>query len=378
MKTNDRQPVTGKRTSLRPCLLLAFLILCCSLPGWGNKQDNTKKKEYNKSFDVSKSDLLEIDNRYGGITVTHGSKNEVAIHVVIEAKAHSEERAQAMIDRVSIRMEKTGNTVSAVTSLKSQNNSSGSNESFSIHYYIQMPNELTCDLTQKYGNINMPENNKGKCGLHVKYGNINGGNFSGPLNIDIQYGNLDIADVDKATLDLAYCGKAAVRNASQLNVDSKYSNLNFGMLRQMNLETKYGNLQIDGLDNGYLEMKYGEGKLGRLKESLVVDELSYSTLTIKELDANFEKVDVNARYGNLNAYIDAKASFRVSANNMKYGNCSVKGFNVHRLSQNENSGEFDSSKEQNKNSYLLDINNGKKGRINFEGNSYSNLKVMAK
>lgn len=186
-----------------------------------------------------------------------GARTQVSHRVVIEAKARNEERAQATLDRVSIRMEKMGNTVSAVTSLRSQNGKGGSNESFTINYYVNMPSELTCDLTQKYGNIIMPENNKGKCDLHVKYGNLNGGNFTGPLNIDVQYGNLDIADVDNATLDLAYCGKSSIRNGSQLNVDSRYSNLNLGNVRKMNVEAKYGDIHIDRLDNGYRNSNTG-------------------------------------------------------------------------------------------------------------------------
>ena len=89
---------------------------------------------------------------------------------------------------------------------------------------------------------------------------------------------------------------------------------------------------------------------------------------------------MDARYGNLNIYIDVNASFRVVANNMKYGNCKVQGgFNNQRRNQDENSVGFDSRDDQrNKNNYTLDVNNGKNGRINFEGNSYSNIKVMAK
>lgn len=227
----------------------------------------------------------------------------------------------------------------------------------------------------------MPENNKGKCDLHAKYGNINGGNFTGPLNIEVQYGNLDIANVDNATLDLAYCGKANLQNASQLNVDSKYSNLNLGNVQKMNIEAKYGKILMGRLNSGYLELKYGECRMEELKQSITVDELSYSTLTIKDLASNFEKIDVDARYGNLNIYTDVNASFRVVANNMKYGNCSIKGgFNVQSRRVEENSSsDFDSRSEQkNKNNYVLDVNNGKNGRINFEGNSYSNIKVMAK
>ena len=135
----------------------------------------------------------------------------------------------------------------------------------------------------------------------------------------------------------------------------------------MNTEAKYGDIHIDRLDNGYMELKYGNCKIDELKQGINVDELSYSTLTIKDLASNFDKVNVDASYGNLNIYIDVNASFRVVANNMKYGNCKIQGgFNIQRRNQ------------KNKNNYILDVNNGKNGRINFEGNSYSNIKVMAK
>ena len=58
---------------------------------------------------------MQADNRYGkhyGYALEQ--EREVSIRVVIEAKARNDEKAQAIIDRVNIRMEKMGNTVSAV------------------------------------------------------------------------------------------------------------------------------------------------------------------------------------------------------------------------------------------------------------------------
>ena len=59
------------------------------------------------------------------------------------------------------------------------------------------------------------------------------------------------------------------------------------------------------------KLKYGNCKIDELKQGINVDELSYSTLTIKDLASNFDKVNVDASYGNLNIYIDVNASFRV-------------------------------------------------------------------
>ena len=135
MKTAYQHTEKGQSCFLRAGLLM-LLVLFCSVSGWAAKQESIKKKEINKSFNVGKNDILQVDNRYGNITVTHWSKSEVSIRVVIEAKARNEEKAQDIIDRVNIRMEKMGNTVSAVTSLRSQNGNNGGNQSFTINYYF--------------------------------------------------------------------------------------------------------------------------------------------------------------------------------------------------------------------------------------------------
>lgn len=356
-----------------------LLFLFCTLTAWANGPENSRKKEITRSFNVSKNDLLEVDNRFGNITITHGSKNQVEFRIVIEAKARSEARVQTLFDRIGIDISKNGNILSAVTTLKSENGYNGGGDSFSINYYISMPNELTCDLKQKYGHINMPENNPGKCTLESKYGNINGGNFSGPLDIEVQYGNMSIGNVNKATLYFAYAGKVVLQNAAELEIDSKYSNIEMGTVQKLTIDTKYGNLKAESLSNTYLNMKYGKGEIGNVKKSLVVDELSYSNLTIRELSPKFEQVDVNARYGNLNIAIDSNASFKVNANSMKYGNCSIKGFNVNRKSASSTSDGFDShSNKKEQDSYHLDVNNGRGGQINFEGNSYSNIKITTR
>ena len=77
------------------------------------------------------------------------------------------------------------------------------------------------------------------------------------------------------------------------------------------------------------------------------------------------QVNVDARYSNLNISVPAKASFKIAAENMKYANRHVSGFNI-----------TNSSTEDKVNHYY-EINGGNKGRINFDGNNYSNINVKA-
>lgn len=163
---------------LSPAVLLTFVLLLCNLSAIARPQEKIKKKEISQSYSVSAGDRLQVENRYGNITVTHWNQNTVAIRVEVECKARSEERAQENLDRIQIETKKIGGIVSAVTTIKKEMNSNSNNESMTINYYIQMPPKLAADLNQKYGNINLPSDNNGNMDIHVKYGNLNAGNFT--------------------------------------------------------------------------------------------------------------------------------------------------------------------------------------------------------
>ncbi|MDR3142210.1 MAG: hypothetical protein LBU37_10870 [Tannerellaceae bacterium] len=345
-----------------------FALLIILVPAVGAETwDNAKKKEFNQTFKVDANGQLQIENRFGNITITHWNKNEVAIQVIVESKAHSESEAQRGLDRVSIELRQSRNTVYGLTSLKNQSgwNNSGDNNRINIDYYISMPAGFAANLSQKYGNINLPEKNEGECIIEVKYGNIVAGSFTAPLRIDAGYSNIKLEDVKTLQLDVAYCGNVAINNGEIMMIDSKYSNLLMRNVSQLSMDKKYGNLQVQNVDRMSIEAKYSKCSVERIKDELN-SSLSYSTLTVKELSPGFSRVKAEARYGNLNLSISSKASFQVNARNIKYGNIDMKGFNITQTNIED------------KVNYYYQIN-GTSGSsaINFDGNNYSNIRIKA-
>ena len=107
-------------TKKRYELILAVLFMFFATQAWGETFDNTKKKEIDQTFNIGASDRLQVDNRYGNITITHWNKNEIRIQVVVESKAKNDAEAQRGLDRVEIDLDKSGNIVYATTSRKNQ------------------------------------------------------------------------------------------------------------------------------------------------------------------------------------------------------------------------------------------------------------------
>ncbi len=343
-------------------LLLALLLLPV-LSIWAESLENIKKKEFNETFKAGTKDFLQIDNRYGNITVTHWTKNEVEIKVVVESRANSDNRAQEGLDRVQIKLNKTGNTISGITSLSSQSGWNNNNNRLTINYHISMPSALTANFSQKYGNITLPDKTEGKNTLEVKYGNIKAGNFTSPLVIEGGYSNISIEDVENIRMDLSYCSGVSIGNGKEIRLDSKYSNVTAKKIGNLSVNKKYGNLSVKSADQVSIDVKYSEVNIDRVTNELQVSALDYSTLNVKELSSNFKKVYVEARYGNFNVSISSNAGFKVSAERMKYGNVDIKGFNITH------------SNVENKVNYYYQINGGGNNTIEFNGNSYSNIKV---
>jgi hypothetical protein len=348
-------------------LLFALLIILAPAVG-GETWDNAKKKEFNQTFKVNANGQLQIENHFGNIAITHWNRAEVAIQVIVESKARSESEAQRGLDRVNIELRQSGNTVYGLTSLKGLSgwDSGGDNNRITINYYISMPAGFAANLSQKYGNINLPEKNGGEYyALEVKFGNITAGSFTAPLRIDAGYSNIKIEDVKTLQLDVAYCGNVTINNGEVMMIDSKYSNLHMRNVSQLSMEKKYGNLQVQNVDKMSIDANYSECSVERIKDELN-SSLGYSTLTVKELSPGFSRVRVEARYGNLNLSISSKASFRVNARNIKYGSIDMKGFNITNMTVED------------KVDYYYQIN-GTSGSsvINFDGNSYGNIRIKA-
>lgn len=355
---------TGIKQFSKALWTVALLWLCGTIafanPN-GKPLEAVKTKSVNKTFSVNNDGELAIENRYGEITVTHWNRNEVAIKVEIESRAANDQTAQANLDRISIEMRQIGNKISAETQFaKSQQNHQ--NISYQIRYFVQMPAQLKAELSQKYGNINLPAKDNHEMEIEVKYGNLKGGDFVGKLALEAKYSNTTLGNLKDAVLDIAYAGDVEIGNAEKLMIEARYSGLKAQTVKKLQLESKYSNFKIEEVDDAEIEAKYGDGSINRLKNSLKMEEFDYSNLKVKEIGKAFKEVRISARYSNVKLDIPATASFKVDADGLKYGSCKLSGFKL-------------SEDEIGKETHRCTVNGGKQGLIRFNGNGYSNLKI---
>ncbi len=242
-----------------------------------NKNDNKKKYEFvkkkavNKSYNVSSSDKLDIQNSFGSVEVHTWNRNEIKVDVDIEVSANTDALAQKIIDRISVTDEKGGNGIAFKTSMKDMNNQKGGNKdeksSMSINYTISMPAGNPLTVKNEFGSTIIPDFN-GEVDLTSKFGSLTTGNLSSIKNINVEFGKATLANISSAPvnikfskavisklsgavkLNLEFCSNVRLsldNNLSSLDLKTSYSTVNLkpqgGLSASYNISTSFGSFK---------------------------------------------------------------------------------------------------------------------------------------
>jgi hypothetical protein len=235
-----------------------------------------KTKSYSKSYNVDGNDVINIDNKFGKITVFTWAKSEVKVDVQIVAGANDEDKVQKMLDAVSIRDSKDGSGVSFRTYI---NQGDGDNDGgiwgslfgkknafrkMEINYTVYMPARNPLTIHNKYGNTELPD-------------------LSGKLDINNSYGSLN--------------AKSLSNPACQIRV--KYGSATIGTLTGSDLDVAYGNLNLGDCDKLNADVSYGSAKIGRITTSGNINVKFSGALNIGEVDKNVKNLSVNSSYSSV-------------------------------------------------------------------------------
>jgi hypothetical protein len=252
-----------------------------------------KTKNYSKSYSVDGNDIINIDNRFGKITVNTWNKNEVKVDVQIKVGANDDDRAQKLLDNVTIQDSKDGSNVYFKTSINSNddNNSSwsifGSKHNnvrkIEINYTVYMPSRNPLNISNRYGSTDLPDLG-GKVTINNSYGSLTAKALSNPGNrISVKYGSATIATLNGSDLDVAY-GSLTLGECNKLNAD----------------------------------ISYGSAKIGRITTSGNINVKFSGALNIDEVDRNVKNLSVNSSYSSVKLGLngDQNADFDIT---VRYG-----------------------------------------------------------
>lgn len=209
-----------------------------SLKGKKEKYEFVKTKAFNKSYNVSASDLLNIKNSFGSVEIHTWSKSEIKVEVNIEVSANTNELAQRVLDKIAVTDEKNGREIFFKTSFNKLNNDKGEKSNMSINYDVYMPAGNPLTIKNEFGATKVSDHG-GEVDLTSKFGSLTTGNLTNIKKLDVEFGSANFQNLSGGTITVKYSSASFEKLSGNVKMD-----LQFCSLIKINLQNTLTGLDI--------------------------------------------------------------------------------------------------------------------------------------
>jgi len=232
-------------------LPLFFALLLLTTQVFAETPVVEKKKTYSKSYSVSNSDKISLTNQFGEMKISTWDKNEVSVSVTITAEAQTDEKAQSILDHISIEDGKSGDGVFFKTKLDKNNNqqwSKGEKQGFHIDYVVNVPARNPLQAKNEFGPMSIGDYN-GEVTLESKFGSLTTGKLNNVKKVSIEFGKGSIGSISNGSLVIKF-SKAAIENLDG-SVNAVFEYCDIAKLRVDNstkaltVKNSFSNLYLD-------------------------------------------------------------------------------------------------------------------------------------
>lgn len=280
----------------------------------------TLTKKIEKTFKMTNTGELHIDNKHGNVTIIGWQENKVAITINVKVTDKKKEDAKALLDRIIPEIKTTDDFVS-ITSVITEKSSSIFSSYFKkvnpfefdksnldINYTVYVPVNTEIDIVNKFGDV-LIDNWTGRLKANVEHGDLWINDAITTAKIDMKFGKLrgksigygvislkngDINIKQSENLLLNTSGtNIELTSVDDLELRSSKDELTIGIIKTIRGELKYSNVKIDSLDNKIdLNMRVSELRVGKIQhadaEVRINQESSDIHINIKDLSFNFK------------------------------------------------------------------------------------------
>jgi hypothetical protein len=236
-------------------LLTILMFLAAPFVTRASDGDNVgKKKNISKSYTVSAEDKLSIVNSFGDVVVTTWDKKEIQVDIVIGVNAATEEKAQHMLDGITVSDSRGGNDIRFKTDVQNmgngkKNNDGGDQRRFYVDYKVSMPAGNPLDIENSFGKINIGDFN-GPINLTSKFGELTAGSLPNAKILHVEFGKASIGPVANPDVTFKFNSSSVIKNISgTAKVHVEFSgNVEFGIdnsIKDLTIAESYSNLRLN-------------------------------------------------------------------------------------------------------------------------------------
>ncbi|PXY47045.1 hypothetical protein [Flavobacterium hydrophilum] len=299
-----------------------ILILFVLIPLLGFSNDDifvSKQKSIKKTYIVNSNAGIDIDNKYGNISVSTWDEDKIDLDITIKVNGPNENWVNEKLNSIDVDITALKSMVTAITKIgNSSLKSKGSSNSFEINYVIKIPKNGTVKLNNKYGNISAL-NLESITDINCKYGKVTLGKLNGANNrVQIEYcQNSAIDYIKNGTIEARYSA-LKINEAGSINLDANYTDVTVQEGQNILFDCNYGTFKFNKINSfggsgNYITISFGE-----VSNNLNFQG-NYSKINIDNIRERAGNININTGYTNISLGHDINYAFDFEIVT-KYGN----------------------------------------------------------
>jgi len=216
-----------------------------------------KEKSYSKSYSLDGNDKVSLNNQFGEMKLVTWDKNEVKVDVSMTGKSDREDRAQKILDHISIEDNKTGNTVSFKTKFSDDKNiwtdkdkeTKGKhyNEGMEINYTAYLPSGTALKAENQFGKMIVPDY-RGDAEIECKFGSLTAGKISNAKEVTVEFGSATIAQVNGGNLTIKFSNGTVNKLSGDVKSDLEFSEVKLNIdndAKNLTIHNSYSTVYLD-------------------------------------------------------------------------------------------------------------------------------------
>jgi len=298
------------------------LIVFILIPFFAFSNDDTfisKQKNIKKTYIVNSNAGIDIDNKYGNISVSTWDEDKIDLDITIKVTGGNENWVNEKLNSIDVDITALKSMVTAITKIgNSSLISKGSSNSFEINYVIKIPKNGIVKLNNKYGNISALSF-ESNTDITCKYGKVTLGKLNGVSNrFEIGYSqNSSIDYIKGGNIEARYSG-LKINEAGNINLDTNYTDLTILEGKNIKYDCNYGTLKFQKINSFTGSGNYITISVGEILNSFSF-EGNYSKINVDSINEKAKNVNISSGYTNISLGYNLNYAFDFDIVT-KYGN----------------------------------------------------------
>ena len=275
------------------------------LPGIMNANDDDieKSREIAKSFPISSTTYVEVENKYGDIEVELWEKDSIRFEIVITAHSDKEEDLDGMLDLIKVEMKAnesyvlvSTNWIEEINAFKKGmmkfNQKVSSKKRYEVSYKISMPDGIDLSINNKFGNVFLPSYT-GKLEIDIAYGDLRAHKLENVKELTSKSGKVKIKELSYGRVNISSSKSFHIEKCTEMDLVSSSSEITIDQIKTLSIVSSHDDISIEKVDVLSGSFSMSDLTLDQINTKLKTSS-KYGSLKMKYVDPACESIVVNA------------------------------------------------------------------------------------